>query len=297
MRSLSFLRCQRPKPNRSLRRLARAYISDLRSDPRSPLYPYKPICFLDDEWKSLPLRDVRQATQNSKLFQFELPDDEALHLPVCACLLVKAPGAGEKGSDVVRPYTPVSEEGREGSFDLLVKVYEHGKASQYLHNLQPGQEVEFKHTSANVKVQYPFGKKSIIMLAGGTGITPMYQALQSIFKYDEHDNDLEVTLLYGNKTEEDIMLREELEALQKKFSNRFSVVHILSESGNEKWDGDTGFVDAEKIREYCPRPSDDMKVFVCGPPPMYDLLCGPREDDEVTGALKELGYGSGVVKF
>ena len=38
-----------------------------------------------------------------------------------------------------------------------------------------GEQLDFKHIPFNVKTQYPFGKKSIGMLVGGTGITPMLQ--------------------------------------------------------------------------------------------------------------------------
>ena len=45
---------------------------------------------------------------------------QALNLPTCACLLLRVPGTPD---DAVRPYTPISEEARLGSFDLLVKRY------------------------------------------------------------------------------------------------------------------------------------------------------------------------------
>ena len=41
---------------------------------------------------------------------------QALNLPTCACVLLRVPGTPD---DAVRPYTPISEEARRGSFDLL----------------------------------------------------------------------------------------------------------------------------------------------------------------------------------
>ena len=48
-----------------------------------------------------------------------------------------------------------------------------------------------------------------------------------------------------------------------------------------------------------PSPEDECIIFVCGPPPMYEALCGPRgADGEYKGVLKELGYPEGnVYKF
>ena len=76
---------------------------------------------------------------------------QALNLPTCACLLLRVPGTPD---DAVRPYTPISEEARRGSFDLLVKRYAGGAASQYLHQLAVGDTVGFKHVPPNVKRQY-----------------------------------------------------------------------------------------------------------------------------------------------
>ena len=41
-----------------------------------------------------------------------------------------------------------------------------------------------------------------------------------------------------------------------------------------------------------------MLIFVCGPPAMYESLCGPRDDPELTGVLRDLGYSKDqVIKF
>jgi cytochrome-b5 reductase len=90
---------------------------------------------------------------------------------VCACLLMRAPGRGQDGADAVRPYTPISDNAVRGKFELLVKRYPDGAASQWLHSLPLGSSVDFKHIKFNVKEQYPFpGKQTITMIAGGTGI-------------------------------------------------------------------------------------------------------------------------------
>ena len=70
------------------------------------------------------------------------------------------------------------------------------------------------------------------MLAAGTGITPMYQALQRLFGSDEDDDegsDINVILLYGSRTKKDIYLRKELSGLAKRSGNRLKVVHALSD--------------------------------------------------------------------
>ena len=138
-----------------------------------------------------------------------MPDNKSLSLPVCACLLLNAPGKGRKegggkddfdGSDAVRPYTPISDNSMLGQFELLVKRYDGGAVSQYLHSLEPGNaSVQFKHIKFNVKAPYPFeGKKNFTMLCAGSGITPVYQALHKLMKTPGDDR--KVTVIYGNKS-------------------------------------------------------------------------------------------------
>ena len=46
------------------------------------------------------------------------------------------------------------------------------------------------------------------MVAGGTGITPVYQILNAVYEYHDKVN---ISLLFANKTSADILLKEELE--------------------------------------------------------------------------------------
>jgi ferredoxin-NADP reductase len=76
-----------------------------------------------------------------------------------------------------------------------------------------------------ISQRYPFKKKTISMVAGGTGITPMYQALDRLVHTP--GDTTEVTLLYGNATVEDILLKAELAALEEASDGRLKVIHVL----------------------------------------------------------------------
>ena len=76
----------------------------------------------------------------------------------------------------------------------FIQVYVDGVVSKMLGELEIGSEINFKHLKRNIKQQYPFrAKKKLTMVCGGTGITPMYQALQTIVKHPE--DPLEVVLV------------------------------------------------------------------------------------------------------
>ena len=151
----------------------------------------------------------------------------------------------------------------------------------------------------------PFTHKKIAMIAGGTGITPMIQALHAILGNGPEDQmsvTEEVTLLYGSRNSKDILGGEMLDSWSESNSDKFTCVNVLSnEETNSGYTGETGFIDKAKIQKYFPPASDgdDVIIFVCGPPIMYDMLCGPRnEPDKITGVLGELGYSpKQVYKF
>lgn len=105
----------------------------------------------------------------------------------------------------------------------------------------------------------------------------MLQIIREILKHS--DDTTKVTFLFGNITEEDIILRGEIDELAVKYPN-FHVYHVLNEPPLN-WTMGKGFITDAIIKEHLPSPADDMKILLCGPPPMIKAM---RE------TLKSLGY-------
>ena len=89
-----------------------------------------------------------------------------------------------------------------------------------------------------------------------------------------------VTLVWSNRTEADILCREELEAIEAKLPN-LSVHHVLTRQ--KDFQGTTGRLDREMLKKLLSECDRDAAVFVCGPPPMMDAVCK---------ALKGIGFRS-----
>jgi len=254
-------------------------------------------CFFGEEWVSVPLVSKAAVSHDTKVFTFGLPDPaKPLGLSTCACILARG-GADAEGNPVVRPYTPVSTNALLGSFELMVKCYPEGIMGQHMDKMAIGDTLEFKHIEFNVKIQAPFGKRHIGMLVGGTGITPMVQALHAVLGAE--DDATKVSMLVGNRTTADMLAKETLDVWSVSHPERLDVTHVLSnEADASDWQGERGYIGAELIKSKFPAPADDVMIFVCGPPPMYDALCGARGEKDVTGVLKELGYTADmVIKF
>jgi len=123
------------------------------------------------------------------------------------------------------------------------------------------------------RIDGPYGKftfegkyKKIGLLGGGIGITPF----MGICKYctDMH-LDTKITLLYGNRTESDIVFRKELEALQEQNKN-LKVVFTLNEA-DSRWKGATGFITADMIQKEIPDYKETV-FYTCGPPAMVKVM-------------------------
>ncbi len=119
----------------------------------------------------------------------------------------------------------------------------------------------------------PYGKftfegehEKIGLLGGGIGITPFI----SIVKYctDKRLN-TKITLLYGNRSENDIAFRKELEEMQRNNEN-FKLVLLLN-AAVPGWTGPTGFIDADLVKKEISDYSDTL-FFTCGPPPMVEAM-------------------------
>ena len=280
-----------------------------------PSLEYASTCFIPTTWLALPLIERKEYNHDSTVYSFGLPEGQSLNLPICACILMKAPGRGRKdgggkddfdGSDAIRPYTPMSDNSMLGKFELLVKRYDGGAVSQYLYGLETGAMVEFKHIKFNIKAQYPFeGKKSISLVCAGTGITPCFQALWKLL--GTPGDDRKVVLLYGNKTVQDILMKDELDAWAAAHPGRLKIVHVVGNQPDEPappgwvstptYTAETGWIDQAKMEKYCFPPAEDTMLLVCGLPAMYTILCGPRTEKEVKegSVLQKLGYTAEMV--
>lgn len=109
------------------------------------------------------------------------------------------------------------------------------------------------------------------MVAGGTGITPMYQVAAAILK--DPSDATQLSLVFGNVSEDDILLRAELEDLAAAHPGRFKVYHVLNKAP-PGWAGGEGFVTKDVLAARLPPPGEGTLVLRCGPKPMNDAVKG-----------------------
>eukprot|EP01027_Heterolobosea_sp_BB2_P022235 GEZU01032724.1.p2 GENE.GEZU01032724.1~~GEZU01032724.1.p2 ORF type:complete len:288 (+),score=139.79 GEZU01032724.1:28-864(+) len=221
-----------------------------------------------NEYRKFKLVEKELLTQGAcpvYRFRFALPKpDDVLGLPVGQHLSFKAM---VDGKEITRSYTPTSSNDDLGFFELVVKVYPRGNMSRFIDSLAIGDSIDVRGPKGKFvykKNQY----KKLGMIAGGTGITPMLQVIREVLKHK--DDKTELSLIFANVTEQDIILKDQLDQLAKNSPN-FKVYYVLNEPP-PNWKGGVGFVTKEMIQEHLPAPSDDVRVLLCGPPPMLKAM-------------------------
>uniref|UniRef100_A0A1L8DZK6 NADH-cytochrome b5 reductase n=1 Tax=Nyssomyia neivai TaxID=330878 RepID=A0A1L8DZK6_9DIPT len=260
--------------------------------------PAKLKTLLDPNEKYLlPLIEKEEISHDTRRFRFGLPSKQhVLGLPIGQHINLSATISDEL---VIRAYTPVSSDDDCGFVDLVIKVYKRnvhpkfpngGKMSQHLDAMKIGDTIAFRGPSG--KLQYTGNgafsiKKSrkdppaqvkatkLNMIAGGTGITPMLQLVRNILKAGTDRT--EIALLFANQSENDILLRNELEHFSSEYPEQFKVWYTL-DSTPADWKYSKGFISDEMIKEHLLPPSDSTLTLMCGPPPMITYACIPNLD-------------------
>ncbi|OMJ27257.1 NADH-cytochrome b5 reductase 1, partial [Smittium culicis] len=130
-----------------------------------------------------------------------------------------------KGSDLADFNVQLSDrkEMDANYIDILVKRYPNGSVSRFIHNIDVGEMVQIRGPN----VEYPYflnPKKNIGMIAGGTGIAPMYQLIKRILLSNDPTNeDKKISLMYASRSRQDILLADQLIHLQQQFPDRLTV--------------------------------------------------------------------------
>jgi cytochrome-b5 reductase len=256
-----------------------------------------------NEFKPFKLIAKESLSHDTRRFTFSLQTPTTkLGLPIGQHISLKFTGADGKG--VQRSYTPTSGDETLGKVTFVIKVYkagvhpkfpDGGKMSQHLDSLKIGDTIDMKGPKGHLTflgkgrftvklMKKPLEErhgKHFGMIAGGTGITPMLQVLHAIFR-DAKDSTTTASLLFANQTEDDILVREELEALARDFPQRFKL-HYTLDNPPEGWKGSTGFINKDMIAKHVLKDgaADGAQVLMCGPPPMIKFAILPN--------LQELG--------
>jgi len=271
------------------------------------------IALQKHRWTPVKLEKRKELSEDTRQYVFRLPDGMPdLGLGTCQHVQI---GFHMQDQMLIRSYTPTNPllpdpkstkqtdtpsrevehmQDGQGTFELVVKTYfpssqsPGGAMSNILDCLREGDEVEIRGPTGEITYEGG-GKfdiedkkrefKNISLVLGGSGITPGYALLARVVA--SQDAAVQLRVVDANSSEQNILLRDELNHLEEESKGKLKITHVLSHPGDD-WKGLKGHVSADILKDALFPPAKDSVVFLCGPPPMIQKAALP--------ALRDWGY-------
>ncbi|MGI9417621.1 MAG: 2Fe-2S iron-sulfur cluster-binding protein [Geminicoccaceae bacterium] len=185
------------------------------------------------------------------------------------------------GEDVRRSYSICSTPDDDG-LSVGIRCIAGGSFSAFARSLKEGDVLDVMTPQGRFLAPIG-GEHDYLLLAAGSGITPMMSIVRSVLAGEPSSR---VTLLYANRTSDSIMFRSDLDALKDRHLERFSLAHLLDEERQEI-ELLNGRLDAEKLRDFASAGVFRLErldgVYICGPQPMMEAASAAMADLGVDG--------------
>ncbi|HYD22270.1 MAG TPA: 1,2-phenylacetyl-CoA epoxidase subunit PaaE [Flavipsychrobacter sp.] len=221
----------------------------------------------------LKVQKVQKETEDCVSITFDVPQEleEAFTYKQGQTLTFKKVLNGE---ELRRNYSICSSP-FDNTLRVAVKKVEGGAFSTWANeSLKAGDVLEVMPPTGKFYTELnPLQKKNYVSFTAGSGITPILSIIKTTLLTETQST---FTLVYGNRTKNSIIFKEELEAIKDKFIDRFRVYHVLS---REKTDAplNNGRIDVEKLDLYFDKIIDMNRIdeyFLCGPEEMIFCIKG-----------------------
>ncbi|PMD47365.1 hypothetical protein L207DRAFT_478405 [Hyaloscypha variabilis F] len=247
-------------------------------------------------WTKAILSSKQEISSDTRIFNFTLEhENQTIGLPIGQHLMMRLRDPVTREA-IIRSYTPISEGTDKGLLRVLVKVYfdtkerAGGKMTKALDAIPLGHFVDFKgpigkfeylsrgHCTISGKPRFI---KRFVMICAGSGITPIFQVLRAVLK--DPEDKTRCLVLDGNRLEEDILCKEDLDGLIKGNEDRCRLLYSLTKP-TEGWVGLRGRVSKELLEKEvgaCREQNGQELVLICGPETL---------EKSVHGFLNDMGW-------
>jgi len=222
-------------------------------------------------FRPLKISEVRPETDDCISVVLQVPEEwkEEFRYQAGQNITIRSSVGGE---EIRRSYSICSSP-QENELRVAIKKLEGGRFSEYAHSqLKPAMILDVLAPTGNFVFHLrPSNKKYYLAFAAGSGITPVISLLKTILLEEPSSR---FTLVYGNRSRNAMIFREELMALKNAYPDRFQMIPVFS---REKMDAPIfeGHIDANKceliFKDLIP-PADDREYLLCGPAPMIFTL-------------------------
>lgn len=219
---------------------------------------------------TLPIIDIQEITHDVRQLTCEKPEDYSFEPGQATEVAVDKDG----WRDEKRPFTFTSLPEDE-TLEFTIKIYpDHEGVTEQIGELETGDSLIIGDSWG--AIQY---EEEGVFLAGGAGVTPFISIFRDLHRKGEIGSN---TLIFSNKTEEDIILKDEFrEMLGDQFVNV-----ITDEEPSEDLTYLDGFIDKKYLKSEID--DFDQSFYICGPGPFNEAMMND---------LKELGASPDALVF
>jgi ferredoxin-NADP reductase len=230
-------------------------------------------------WRLADVVEVVTETPRTKSLVLEVPGWEGHRAGQHVDIRLTA----EDGYQAQRSYS-IASAPEDERLVLTVDRLDDGEVSPYLTEvLMAGDKLELRGPIGGYFVWEAQNGGPLLLVGGGSGVAPLMAMIRHRAAVG---SDVPTRLLYSSRSHEEIIYRDELEDLAAR-NGSLEVIHTLTRSKPEGWNGYDRRIDAEMLAEVAWPPEDSPLAFVCGPTPFVEA---------VGAALVGLGHDPAQVK-
>lgn len=202
------------------------------------------------------------------------------------------------GEEIRRSYSLCSSPVTDSELRVAVKKVANGKGSTWINEkLNIGDTVDVMTPMGNFfSTLAPSNKKHYVLFAGGSGITPMLSILKSVIAIEP---DSRITLIYGNRDEQSVIFKKQIDELAQKNAARFTAIHVLENPPAGTDALYTGMLLPEKVKAVFDKHvglADNNEYFICGPGPMMENVKKVLAELKAPADRTHIEYFSAVIE-
>jgi ring-1,2-phenylacetyl-CoA epoxidase subunit PaaE len=218
----------------------------------------------------LTIKEVIQETPDTVTIGFWHPIHQAISYKPGQFITIIADINGQK---IRRSYSMSSSPSRDASIAVTVKRVANGLMSNWLNDqAKAGNALEVVEPMGRFVVEpNPMKARELVFFGAGSGITPLMSMIKSVLPVEKNSK---IYLFYGNRQEESIIFKKQIDQLETQYPDQLKVIHVLSQP-SATWVGQTGRIgEGLSVRLMRQLGIDIPKAdfYLCGPEGMMNEI-------------------------
>lgn len=205
---------------------------------------------------SLQIKAIIDAPNNCRFIYFSADKEFSYNAGQYVTLLLHI-----NGKEVRRPYSLSSFPETDPFPFITVKLIENGEATRFLHEkIQVGDTINILPPHGRFILPKEVASR-LFFLSAGSGISPIF----GLIKEALFTTNAKITLVYSNRSKEQAIFIEELNALQQQFSERFNIHWLFSNSKHLSTARLNRFLLEDLVKQEIGNDKQNICFYICGP--------------------------------